>query len=210
MNIVVGRATNTPTPVFMQDMRYIEFSPYWNVPPSILRKESIPRLRRDPGYLAREDLEFVGRDGNVSTEVSDATLVAALAGELRLRQRPGPKNALGGIKFVLPNAMNIYLHDTPAQDLFERARRDFSHRCIRVAGAAALARFALADQVEWTQARIEEAMASGRQRTVRLSRPVPVVIFHSTAVVERDGRVLFPPDIYGYDLTLERALAARR
>ena len=209
-NVVVGRATHTPTPVFMQDMRYVEFSPYWNVPPSILRKEMIPTLRRDPGYLTREDLEFVGRDGKVSTEVSDVTLAAALVGQLRLRQRPGPKNALGGIKFVLPNAMDIYLHSTPAQALFERPRRDFSHGCIRVAGAVALARFVLSDKVEWTQARIEEAMASGRRQTAQLSRPIPVVIFYSTVVVERDGSVLFPPDIYGYDLTLERALAARK
>ena len=208
-NVVVGRATHTPTPVFMQDMRYVEFSPYWNVPPSILRKEMIPTLRRDPGYLTREDLEFVGRDGKVSTEVSDVTLAATLVGQLRLRQRPGPKNALGGIKFVLPNAMDIYLHSTPAQALFERPRRDFSHGCIRVAGAVALARFVLSDKAEWTQARIEEAMASGRRQTAQLSRPIPVVIFYSTVVVERDGSVLFPPDIYGYDLTLERALAAR-
>ena len=208
-NVVVGRATRTSTPVFMQDMRYVEFSPYWNVPPSILRKEMIPRLRRDPGYLTREDLEFVGRDGKASTEVSDVTLAAALAGQLRLRQRPGVKNALGGIKFVLPNAMNIYLHSTPAQALFDRPRRDFSHGCIRVAGAVALARFVLSDQAQWTQARIEEAMASGQRQTVQLSRPIPVVIFYSTVVVERDGSVLFPPDIYGYDPTLERALAAR-
>jgi murein L,D-transpeptidase YcbB/YkuD len=208
-NVVVGRATHTPTPVFMQDMRYVEFSPYWNVPPSILRKEMIPTLRRDPGYLTREDLEFVGRDGKVSTEVSDVTLAATLVGQLRLRQRPGPKNALGGIKFVLPNAMDIYLHSTPAQALFERPRRDFSHGCIRVAGAVALARFVLSDKVEWTQARIEEAMASGRRQTAQLSRPIPVIIFYSTVVVKRDGSVLFPPDIYGYDLTLERALAAR-
>ena len=208
-NVVVGRATHTPTPVFMQNMRYIEFSPYWNVPSSILREEMIPRLRRDPGYLTREDMEFVGRDGNVSTEVSDVTLDAAFAGQLRLRQRPGLKNALGGIKFVLPNAMDIYLHSTPAPALFERPRRDFSHGCIRVADAVALARFVLSDKAEWTQARIEEAMASGRRQMAQLSRPIPVVIFYSTVVVKRDGSVLFPPDIYGYDPTLERALAAR-
>jgi L,D-transpeptidase YcbB len=206
-NVVVGRATHTPTPVFMEDMRYVEFSPYWNVPSSILRKEMIPRLRRDPGYLAREDLEFVGRDGKVSTEVSAVTLAASLAGQLRLRQRPGPKNAVGGIKFVLPNAMDIYLHSTPAHALFARPRRDFSHGCIRVADAVALARFVLSDKAEWTQARIDEAMASGRRQTAQLSRPIPVVIFYSTVVVERDGSVLFPPDIYGYDPTLERALA---
>ena len=205
-NVVVGRATKTPTPIFMQDMRYVEFSPYWNVPTSILRKEIVPRLRRDPGSLARDGLEFIGRDGNVTQEVSDATLAAALAGQLRLRQRPGPKNALGGIKFVLPNAMDVYLHSTPARDLFERPRRDFSHGCIRVDDALALVQFVLSDRPEWTQARIERAMARGKPQTVQLSRPIPVIIFYSTVVVERDGRVLFPPDIYGYDPKLERAL----
>lgn len=118
MNVVVGRSVRTRTPIFMQDMKYVQFSPYWNVPYSILRKEIIPKLRRDPTYLERENMEFVAPDGTVTTEVSDATVSAARTGELRLRQRPGPDNALGGIKFVLPNAMNIYLHGTPAQSLF--------------------------------------------------------------------------------------------
>jgi len=206
-NIVVGRAVYTRTPIFMQDMRYVEFSPYWNVPPSILRKEIIPKLKRDPDYLAREDFEFVGRDGQTSTEVSDGTLAGALAGELRLRQRPGPKNALGGIKFVLPNSMNIYLHSTPAHNLFERPRRDFSHGCIRVADAIGLAQFVLSDQTEWTRTKIEETMAGGQHQTVQLSRPIPVIIFYSTVVIERNGQVLFAPDIYNDDPKLEQALA---
>ncbi len=206
--VIVGRAVNTRTPIFMQDMRFVEFSPYWNVPPSILRKEMIPKLRRDPRYLAREDYEFVGQDGRTSTEVSENTLAAALAGELRLRQRPGPKNALGGVKFVLPNSMNIYLHSTPFRNLFELPRRDFSHGCIRVADAVGLAHFVLSDQTVWTEARIEEAMASGQLQTAKLSRPIPVVIFYTTVVIQRNGEVLFEPDIYRNDVKLEQALAA--
>lgn len=208
MNVVVGRAVNTRTPIFMQDMQYVQFSPYWNVPPSILRKEIIPKLKRDPDYLERQNMEFVARDGSVTTEVSDATLAQARAGELRLRQRPGPDNALGGIKFVLPNAMNIYLHGTPAQSLFQRPRRDFSHGCIRVADPVGLAHFVLGNDASWSRARIEALIESGESQAVRLPRPIPVIIFYSTAVVDHTGRVLFPPDIYHYDAKLEAALAA--
>ena len=138
MPVIVGRAMRTETPVFIGEMRYVEFSPYWNVPPSILRKEILPALRRDPAYLVRQDMELVstGPDRTVTTTV-DATALAALeSGALRVRQRPGPRNALDGVKFVLPNTMDIFLHGTPAPALFKRARRDFSHGCIRVADPA--------------------------------------------------------------------------
>lgn len=208
MNVVVGRSVRTRTPIFMQDMKYVQFSPYWNVPYSILRKEIIPKLRRDPTYLERENMEFVAPDGTVTTEVSDATVSAARTGELRLRQRPGPDNALGGIKFVLPNAMNIYLHGTPAQSLFGKARRDFSHGCIRVADPVGLAHFVLGNDETWSRSRIEALIESGDRQAVRLPQPIPVIIFYSTAVVDHTGRVLFPPDIYHFDPKLEAALAA--
>ncbi len=208
MNVVVGRAGRTRTPIFMQSMRYVEFNPYWNVPRSILRNEMLPRLWRDPGYMQRERLELVAPDGSVYQYASDALLAAAAAGELRLRQRPGAGNALGRIKFSLPNRMDIYLHDTPATALFGRARRDFSHGCIRVADPVALAEFVLADLPGWNRDAIVAAMASGVQRTVYLPRPIPVVIFYSTVVIDAAGRPLFPPDIYGQDARLERALAA--
>ena len=212
MPVIVGRAVRTETPLFIGDMRYVEFSPYWNVPPNILRNEILPALRRDPAYLQRHDMELVrtGRDRSITTTVDAAALAALESGALRVRQRPGPRNALDGIKFVLPNTMDIYLHGTPAPALFKPARRDFSHGCIRVADPAALARFVLRDQPEWTAARIEAAMAAGTMTTVTLQGSIPVVVFYTTAIAAADERALFLPDVYGHDRKLEAALRAAR
>jgi L,D-transpeptidase YcbB len=210
MPVIVGRAVRTETPVFIGEMRHVEFSPYWNVPPSILKNELLPALARDASYLARNDMELVSTrgSGRVTTTVDGATLAALNAGDLRLRQRPGAKNALGGVKFVLPNEMDIYLHATPARELFERTRRDFSHGCIRVGDPEGLARFVLRDQPEWTGERIEAAMTAGTTATVRLTTTVPVVVFYTTAIVDNDGRALFLADIYGHDRKLDEALQA--
>jgi murein L,D-transpeptidase YcbB/YkuD len=128
---------------------------------------------------------------------------------MRIRQRPGPRNALGGIKFVLPNRANIYLHDTPTKQLFERERRDFSHGCIRVEQPLALARFVLQDQPEWTEERIRQMMDRGESVTLRLAQPVPVLIAYATALVRR-GLVHFFDDIYGHDRLLDAALRQPR
>ena len=133
MGVIVGRALNTRTPVFVEDMRYVVFRPYWNVPPSILRGEILPAVERDPDYLTRTDMEIVSGPGD------DSPAVAATAenlswlrdGLLRVRQRPGPANSLGLVKFVFPNDENVYMHGTPAPGLFKRFRRDFSHGCVR-------------------------------------------------------------------------------
>ncbi len=212
MPIIVGRAMRTETPVFLGEMRWVEFSPYWNVPPSILRGEYLARLERDPALPAREDMEFVATRGGGGpiNEIDGDTLTGLRGGALRMRQRPGPKNALGGVKFVLPNTMDIYLHGTPARALFERTRRDFSHGCIRVREPAALARFVLRDQPEWTPAAIAAAMTSGTPRTVPLSAPIPVVVFYTTAIVDRGGRAHFLADIYGHDRKLAEALRRNR
>lgn len=208
MPVVVGRAMRTETPVFVGEMRFVEFSPYWNVPAGILRKELLPRLARDPAYLEREDMEIVsvGDRGRSYPAIDDASIAALRAGEARLRQRPGPRNALGGVKFVLPNTMDIYLHATPQRELFERSRRDFSHGCIRVREPEALAQFVLRGKPEWTPAAIEAAMASGVNRTVPLAAPIPVVVFYTTAIVDSAGRALFLADIYGHDRELLDAL----
>lgn len=199
MRIIVGHAVNTRTPVFTEDMRYIEFSPYWNVPPSIARKETVPKLRRDPYYFEEQGFEFYAGNGAVTTTLTDEHLEAVLQGKMRIRQRPGAKNALGGIKFVFPNKDNIYMHHTPALNLFKHVRRDFSHGCIRVEEPLALAQFVLKNEPEWDEKRILTAMASGRSTTLRLQEPLPVVITYLTAVTEEDGRVHFFPDIYGRD-----------
>ncbi|MEO7953886.1 MAG: L,D-transpeptidase family protein [Polaromonas sp.] len=205
MRVVVGKALDRRTPLFDEDMRFIEFSPYWNVPPSIARAETVPRLRRDPGYLAREGMEFVSAGVRVDRTVSAGLLDAVLAGQSRIRQRPGPKNALGDIKFVFPNSDNIYLHHTPATQLFDRSRRDFSHGCIRVEHPVELARFILKDMPEWTQDRIQKAMSRGESATLKLTEPVPVLIAYGTTLV-KEGRTFFFEDIYGLDRQLDEAL----
>ena len=209
MNVIVGRALNTRTPVFVEEMRFIEFSPYWNIPPSIARAETVPAIRRDPGYLRREEMEFVFSDGRVAADVSEAALQAVVQGSARIRQRPGPRNALGDIKFVFPNNDNIYLHHTPAVGLFERSRRDFSHGCIRVEHPVALAQFVLAPQPDWTPQRIRDAMSKGESRTIALRQPLPVLIAYSTVIV-RAGKVYFFADIYGQDKLLASAISQQR
>ena len=208
MKVIVGKALDTRTPLFDEDMRFIEFSPYWNVPPSIARHEIVPRLRRDPGYFPRQGLEFVSGGGQVVTTLSAAHLDAVLQGGWRIRQRPGPQNALGDIKFVFPNNDNIYLHHTPAPKLFGRDRRDFSHGCIRVEAPVPLAQFVLRDEPGWTEDRIRQAMGKGESKTLRLTHPLPVLIAYSTVIV-KGGRLFFYPDLYGHDRLLDEALRGR-
>jgi murein L,D-transpeptidase YcbB/YkuD len=212
MPVIVGRAMRHETPVFLGEMRRVEFNPHWNVPSTILRAEYLARLARDPALLAREEMELVPARGGGEplTAVDEATLKGLRDGSLRLRQRPGPKNALGGVKFVLPNTMDIYLHGTPARTLFERTRRDFSHGCIRVRDPAELAHFVLGDRPAWTRDAIDAAMAPGAPRAVALAAPIPVLVFYTTATVDRTGRVHFLADVYGHDAKLADALARWR
>ena len=205
MKVIVGKALNTRTPLMDEDMRFIEFSPYWNVPPSIARKELVPHLRRDAAYFEREGFEFVTGSGQVVNTLAPEHMDAVFRGDWRIRQRPGPKNALGDIKFVFPNNDNIYLHHTPAPKLFERNRRDFSHGCIRVEAPVALAQFVLHDEPAWTEERIRQAMEKGESHTLRLAQPLPVLIAYSTVIVKK-GRIFFYPDLYGHDRLLDQAL----
>jgi murein L,D-transpeptidase YcbB/YkuD len=200
MRVVVGTAVKTETPLFVGQMRYLEFNPYWNVPRSIVEKELLPKLARNPAYLAQNAMETVP---------PGASIADLQAGRARVRQRPGPKNSLGAIKFAMPNPMDIYLHSTPARELFERSRRDLSHGCIRVEHPAALAQFVLGGQRPWTADAIQAALQPGPTRHVDLVHPVPVVIFYATAIVDSTGSPRFVADIYGRDRTLEQELAAR-
>ena len=210
MKVVVGRAAATRTPLLQEDLRRIEFKPFWNVPPSIARGETVPRARRDPGYWAREGFEFVGAAGTADAVLTEAKLQAVLDGALRIRQRPGPRNALGDIKFVFPNRQAIYLHHTPSVQLFEQARRDFSHGCIRIEQPVALAAFALHGMPGWDEPRIRAAMgAAAAPSVVSLAQPVPVLLAYTTALV-KEGRIHFFEDVYGHDRELVRALRALR
>ncbi len=209
MKVVVGRAMRTQTPVFAENMRYVIFRPYWLVPPSIQRKELIPKARRDPYYLADHQFEVVDGSGNVvaSSPATGEVISGLRSGELNIRQIPGPRNSLGLVKFIFPNQYNVYMHGTPAPELFSRARRDFSHGCIRVEDPVALAAWVLRDKPEWTVEKIRAAMNGDTTIQVNLDKPIPVLILYSTAVVEPDGEVRFFDDIYGYDASLARVLA---
>jgi len=210
--VIVGRALNTMTPVFVEELEYLIFRPYWNVPPSILRNEILPALTRDPDYLRRQDMEIVSGPGDDARPVAftPETFAGLQAGRLRVRQRPGPRNSLGLVKFVFPNDANVYMHGTPAQQLFSRSRRDFSHGCVRVEDPVALAEWALKGQNDWTRDRIVATMNGNQPRRVDLIRPIQVILFYVTAVVmPEDGTVHFAEDIYGHDTKLDRALKGR-
>jgi len=186
--VVVGKDANR-TAVFQADMRYIVFSPYWNVPAGILQKEILPAMARNPDYLRQNDMEWHGKG---------------------LRQRPGPENALGRVKFLFPNSFSMYLHDTPAKTLFSQEKRAFSHGCIRVSEPRRLAMHLLRGDTSWTAARIDEAMSAGVERHVRLVRPVPVSIMYLTAWVDDNGRIQFRDDIYQKDERLMEMIFSKK
>jgi L,D-transpeptidase YcbB len=210
MNVVVGKAYGGHnTPVFGDTMQYVVFRPYWDVPYSITKGEMVPHLVADPDYLAKKGFEVV--DGKQYV-VADATVTPEVlaqlrAGKLFIRQKPGPKNALGLVKFIFPNSYNVYMHDTPATELFAQSKRDFSHGCIRLEKPAELAAWVLRDNPGWTPERIRAAMSGATTQQVNLERPIPVLILYATVIVLEDGIVHFYDDIYGQDAALEKALA---
>jgi L,D-transpeptidase YcbB len=176
------------------------------VPRGITREEILPKARRDGSYLARGNYEIVDGRGRVLPATA-AALAEVSAGRARVRQRPGPTNSLGGVKFIFPNSHNVYFHDTPAQAAFGRARRDVSHGCVRLAEPARLAEFLLRELPGWDSTRVAAAMRQESPEQVDLPRPVPVHIVYATAVAREDGRVFFFDDIYGHDRTLAQLLA---
>lgn len=210
MRVVVGQAFQHQTPVFEAAMRYLVFRPYWNVPPTIQSKELVPHAAKDPNYLARNGYELVSADDKpLPSSTVDAAILARLRSyDLSIRQKPGPNNALGLVKFMFPNQNNVYLHSTPSQELFSRSRRDFSHGCVRVEDPTALASWVLRDQPQWTPEKIKAAMNGKEPSQVNLRDPIPVLIIYTTATVDADGTVRFLEDIYSHDAALQNALAA--
>lgn len=210
MRVIVGKSFDHHTPVFADDMEYVIFRPYWNVPTSIVKAEIVPALRRRPNYLSTHHMEAVNRHGEIVTSESEeagADIVRQLkSGSLELRQQPGPGNALGLVKFILPNQYNVYLHGTPERHLFQRARRDFSHGCIRVEDPPALAAWVLRDNPGWTPERIQAAMNGEQTLQVNLKHTIPVLVLYGTAFVQENGEVSFLEDIYSLDAQLQRAL----
>ncbi|RYY55461.1 MAG: hypothetical protein EOO05_19465, partial [Chitinophagaceae bacterium] len=177
MNVVVGAVAHN-TVIFQGDMKYVVFAPYWNVPPSIIKNEIMPGIKRNPNYLAQKNMEWNG--GNV-------------------RQKPGPGNSLGLVKFLFPNSYNIYLHDTPSKSLFGETNRAFSHGCIRLSQPKKMAEYLLRNDSAWTPEKIGAAMNSGKEKYVTLKKTVPVFIGYFTAWVSSDGDLNFRDDIYGHD-----------
>ena len=208
MRVIVGEAWRRQTPVFAGEMRSVVFWPFWEVPMSIAREEMLPILRSDPDYLAREHLELVEGFGARATALppTDENLERLAAGTLRLRQTPGPHNALGLVKFLFPNPYSVYLHGTPGRHLFARERRDLSHGCIRVEEPLRLAEHVLRGE-GWTREQVAEAMQGPETREVRLASPVPVFVLYVTAVARADGTVHFFEDLYGLDAKLAALLA---
>ena len=207
MRVVVGKAAGHKTPVFGGDIRHIVFRPYWGVPPTIQRKEIVPHVERDRGYLARNNYEIVNDAGqSLGSSVGANTLAALRSGALSVRQKPGKGNALGAVKFLFPNDNNVYLHDPPSQSTFALARRDASHGCIRLSDPAALAAWAL----QWTPEKVKAAMTGNDINDyVRPARPISVTITYITAAARENGDVAFFDDIYGHDVQLTAALQQR-
>jgi murein L,D-transpeptidase YcbB/YkuD len=214
MRAIVGQTyPHTRTPVFTTAITQVVFQPYWDVPSGILHREILPHLRANASFLDRHQMEIVqgqGDDARVIATSPDAIERLAV-GKLRLRQRPGPMNALGPVKFVMPNPFNVYLHATPERALFERSQRTFSHGCIRVSEPAALAEYVLRDAPgDWNTQAIDAAMCGKETLRIRLRQPVRVVVFYSTAMATQSEGVLFFEDVYGHDRKLQELLDARR
>ena len=201
MKVIVGKPGNA-TPIFSDEMETVVFSPYWNVPDSIAEGETAPSAARDPGFLARQNIEILRRTDSGTEKVDPGSVNwddPEAIKELAFRQRPGARNALGHVKFLFPNAHDVYLHDTPADALFFREGRALSHGCIRLEMPEELARYMLRDKPEWTNDKIQTAMHSGDEQHVALKQKVPVHIVYFTVWPKGDGTVETFDDIYSYD-----------
>ena len=210
MKVVVGSSYDNQTPVFSADLGYLTFRPYWNVPRSILENEMLPKLEEERDYLSTHRYQIVNTAEKVVPTrhgLTDAILRGLRSGKYRIRQMPGPDCALGLLRFGIPNVHNVYLHDTPSRELFAKARRDFSHGCVRVERPVQLAEWTLRETDSWTAAKIRTAMHGNKTFQVNLKNPIPVLLVYATAIVTRNGEVHFTPDIYNQDALLENRLA---
>ena len=209
MRVVVGRHYRR-TPVFTGTMTYLVLNPYWHLPHSIATRDKLPLIQRDPGYLDRHGLTIFRGWGANERPVDPATIdwpeMSRSNFPYRMRQDPGPLNALGQVKFMFPNPYNVYLHDTPSRYLFGRPERAFSSGCVRLERPLELADYLLADQPEWTRERMQQTFRGNTERAVTLRRSIPVHLLYWTAFVDADGRVAFRRDIYDRDEPLMYAL----
>lgn len=210
MRVVVGKVVGEhKTPVFTHMMKYLIFRPFWNVPVDIVKKELVPHMQAKPGYLETKNYEVTNSKGEIQVDYS---LQKVEHGGLLVREKPGPTNSLGLVKFMFPNQYDIYLHSTPQTSLFERTRRDFSHGCVRVQKPEDLAVWVLDGQTgkdgePWDLEKVHDAMNGDQDnKQVNLKTQLPIVIFYLTAHVGDDGKTDFFDDIYGYDADMQKVL----
>lgn len=207
MKVIVGKRYQQ-TPIFSDEIRYLEVNPYWNVPASIARNEILPAVIDNPGYLAENNLEVLSSWDSGAEALDPASIdwqsMSTGRFPYRFRQKPGPDNALGRVKFMFPNEFSVYMHDTPARHLFDRESRTLSHGCIRLSRPLALAEYLLKDH-GWSRSRIESQIEAGNRAVVGLEQRVPVHITYLTAWMQ-DDTVHFRDDVYDRDTRLARAL----
>lgn len=204
-DVVVG-TDSTSTVIFSDSMEYIIFSPYWGIPKSIVLKETIPSVIKDPGYLESHNMEVVDETGKI---IDPSAILWRDYDEnfpYSIRQKPGIDNSLGCVKFIFPNSHNIYLHDTPAKSLFGESDRAFSHGCVRVSEPLKLAQYLLRNDKKWTTESIKDAMYEGKETLVKLEPKIPVYIIYFTAWVDEKGNLHFRDDIYQHDEAMKKLL----
>lgn len=197
MKVVVGKAPDNQTPLLWEEMKYLEFMPYWNIPTTIFRKEILPKTLNNKDYLASQNIELVRH--KLGEEQGGVTYI-------RARQRPGNNNPLGRVKFVFPNTADVYMHDTPSKAVFSRQRRDLSHGCVRLSEPERLAEFVLSDQQGWDSDKIKQAMSASKTRHVTLSRSIPVLFYYGTTFVDPQNQLRFYPDVYGLDEQMRKVM----
>ena len=211
MRVIVGK-NHHETPVFSDTIKYVEFNPFWNITPGIARNEMLRKLRNNSGYLATKHIRLFLSWQSTASELNPKTInwdtiSRRQIGHFKFRQDPGPWNALGVVKFVFPNKYSVYLHDTPAHNLFENNNRAFSHGCIRLDLPEQLAQFLLTKvDSKWTEDTIRQVVESKDRKVVRLPIPVPVHLVYQTAWIDKSGTLHFSKDLYGRDGKLKKAL----
>lgn len=202
MNVIVGKTMHS-TPIFSDKLEHVVLSPYWNIPPGILKDEIAPKVAADPGFLDRMDMEVITYKGD---QVDPGSIDWSTAGtndfKYVVRRRPGPKNDLGDVKFIFPNENNVYLHDTPNDELFSQSKRDFSHGCVRVEEPIKLAEYLLRNVSGWDRQSIMRQVSTRKEKHVPVKEKLPVYLVYFTAKADANGNVQFYNDIYGHDKTL--------
>jgi murein L,D-transpeptidase YcbB/YkuD len=207
MNTVVG-AVATQTPEFSDELEYVEFNPYWTVPYGIATKEMLPRLKKNP-YAYADDFEVFQNGKLTSWGSIDWSAYGPGKFPFTFRQKPGPKNALGKVKFMMPNKHNIYLHDTPSKDKFLQTARAFSHGCIRLSQPVAMA-YALSPDTGWSKSKMDQAWKNGKMIRAKINDHIPVHLIYGTAFRGDAGQIEFRPDVYGRDRKLYNALFGKQ